>query len=481
MSDAKPTGPTPVPGPRTTPGVVPRPRSFSAAALAAGLLAAVVAGGEELGLGTVTVALAVALAVRLSGRAPSGAWPLAWTGIALGLAAIAFLRDARWVVVPALVAAVALGSLAMAGGATWSRVLRGLAAAPAALPMGVLPVARAAAATTPNGVRARLTPVLRGVALSVVLLAVFGGLLASGDPAFAEIAGEALPTAWDLTGLPSRVAWFAATVAVAGALVLAADLGRAAPVIGPPRRRLGMTEWGIALGALDLLFAAFVAVQAAVLFGRHDYVLATAGLTYAEYARQGFGQLLLAATLTVAVVGAALRWSRAVTPWQRRVLRALLAVLCALTLVVLLSAMRRLGLYEEAFGATRLRVLAGATMLWLGAVIGLVLTALLGGRHGWLPRASVALSGLALLAFAWSDPDRRIAERNVERFGVTGRVDVGYLSALSADAVPALTALPRPLRDAALAPQRRALAEEEGWADTNLARTRARAALDSLE
>ena len=57
-------------------------------------------------------------------------------------------------------------------------------------------------------------------------------------------------------------------------------------------RRLSRAEWVIPLALLDALFLAFVIVQLAVLFGGHDRVLRTTGLTYAEYARSGFWQLL---------------------------------------------------------------------------------------------------------------------------------------------------------------------------------------------
>ena len=58
------------------------------------------------------------------------------------------------------------------------------------------------------------------------------------------------------------------------------------------------------------LFAAFVALQIAALYGGHDHVLRTAGLTYAEYAHEGFAQLMVAAALTLASCrrGAA-RWA----------------------------------------------------------------------------------------------------------------------------------------------------------------------------
>jgi hypothetical protein len=103
---------------------------------------------------------------------------------------------------------------------------------------------------------------------------------------------------------------------------------------------------------------------------------------------------------------------------------------------VLASALRRLGLYEEAYGFTRLRLTAHAILLWLGALFCLVL--LVGAVGGaWLPRAAIAVTGAAVLVFALTDPDRRIAERNLDRFQRTGQIDRAYLAGLSADAAPA--------------------------------------------
>ena len=266
---------------------------------------------------------------------------------------------------------------------------------------------------------------------------------------------------------------------------LAGGLARAALVVDAPVRRpllhLGRVEWRLALGALNLLFALFVAVQVAVLFGGDGYVRDTAGLTYAEYARSGFAQLVVVAVLTLAVVGAALRWARTERARDTRLLRALLAALCLLTLVVLASALHRLGLYERAFGFTRTRLAVHALLLFGGGLFVLVLAALASGRREWLARATVLLGALAALAFWVSDPDRRIAAHNVERFEATGSIDVDELADLGADAVPALARLPEPLRTRALAAQRSRLAGgDDGFAGANLARSRARDAIAAL-
>jgi hypothetical protein len=45
------------------------------------------------------------------------------------------------------------------------------------------------------------------------------------------------------------------------------------------RRRFGQAEWVLPIAALVLLFAGFVVVQVAVLFGGRRHVLTTAGLS----------------------------------------------------------------------------------------------------------------------------------------------------------------------------------------------------------
>lgn len=53
----------------------------------------------------------------------------------------------------------------------------------------------------------------------------------------------------------------------------------------------------------------------------------------------------------------------------------------------------------------------------------------------------------ALLTLALVNPDGVIAERNIARYQATGKLDHAYLEDLSADAVPALRALPEQERN----------------------------------
>ena len=448
---------------------------FALAATVAGVMAAALLPGARAGLGVVLVAAALAAAAALAGPVAHPRRSAALGAVALALGASAAFRDAGWVVAGELAGAVVLGSIAMSAPRHWRAIARA-ALAPLRLASGARRVGRDAGAGLEGTPTGGAVAVARGLVLTGALVAIFGALFASGDRAFAQLAGDVLPDELPLGDLPLRLLVLGLVMSFAGALAQAAAI--ADEPAQRPLLRLGRVEWLLALGALNGLFALFVAVQLAVLFGGDAYVRDTAGLTYAQYAREGFAQLVVVAALTLAVVASALRWARAERARDARVLRALLAALCALTLVVLASALHRLGLYEEAYGFTRMRVAVHALLLFGGALFVLLIAALASGRRGWLGQATVALAALGALAFWAGDPDRRIAAHNVERWEATGRIDTAYLSRLSADAVPALLRLPPPLRERVLASQRARLARApDGLAGANRARARARAAL----
>jgi len=428
-------------------------------ALLAAALAAAVLPYSRAGIGVPLVAAIVALAVAVSAR--GSARLLVFGGLALALACIPAWRDAPWIVAIDLLAACLLATVAVAG------VSLGATAAPVRALVDVPPL-------LPSG-GAQWIPAARGALLGSLLVVPFGALFWSADAAFAQLGGSLpLPS---LSSAPGRVLVFLGVLI--GAVGLALAERRPGPRTSlPAMSRLTRWEWAFPLILLDLLFLAFVLVQAAVLFGGHGHVLETAGLTYSEYARQGFWQLIAAASLTLAVVGTALRVAAVRTRAERLLLRGLVGCLCVLTLVVVASAIRRLHLYEDAFGLTRARLAAETFSLSVGALFVLVLVAgLAPAVRARFATIAVAGAALGLLAFSLSNPDGRVAARNVERWRNTGRLDIAYVQSLSADAVPALAQLPDPLRGRVLAPYRVRLAAGEPWSSANLSRRNARAIL----
>lgn len=428
----------------------------AAGAAACGVAGAVFLVPTPIGAGSVLFGVSVVAALAFAGRriTPGALVPML-------LASAAVVRAAEWVVLPSLASAVVLGSFQLSGSVRRALVLA--LHVPATM-------ARPIADRWPR--EGRGVSYVRGAALGIVLVAIFGTLFVTADRAFAQIAVDALVDVDGQTVLLRGLA-FVAGAALAGGLARAE---REDELVGRPVHVVGPGEWKVALAFLVALFVAFCAVQITVLFAGHDAVLETVGLTYAEYARRGFFQLLAAAALTLGVVAGAARWARREGGRDEVVLRLMLGALCLLTLVILASALRRLGLYEEAFGFTRARLAAHAAMLWIAGVFAAVLG--LGPvRPGLLRPTIVWGSAAALLLFAMLNPDGLVARRNVERFTATGDLDAAYLSTLGADAVPALAALPPAPRACVLAPIAARLGPDDPVVAFNLARTRARVLL----
>jgi two-component system sensor histidine kinase BaeS len=231
-----------------------------------------------------------------------------------------------------------------------------------------------------------------------------------------------------------------------------------------PRPVARTFEWLVPVGMVVALFAAFMVAQLTVMFGGHEYLHRTTGLTYAAYVHQGFVQLTVATALTILVVAVTARKAPRSTRFERLLLRGMLGALCLLTLVVVASALYRLDVYEDAYGFTRLRLLVSVFEGWLGVVVVLVMVAGIGLRGRWLPRAALVTGAVALLALAISNPDASIAEHNLQRYADTGKVDGAYLHGLSADATPALAGT-------GFGP--RCEASHDDWLGWNLGRARA--------
>lgn len=127
----------------------------------------------------------------------------------------------------------------------------------------------------------------------------------------------------------------------------------------------------LALAAVDGLYLAFLAVQSAGLFGGPEYV-ESLGVSYADWARSGFFQMVgvtaLNLSLTLASLGLA-RWEG--KAW--RTLRGLCAVLAGESLVLLASAAWKMTLYVTAYGLSFKRCMTywGMIMMALFLLMGL--------------------------------------------------------------------------------------------------------------
>ena len=327
-----------------------------------------------------------------------------------------------------------------------------------------------------------LPAVLRGLAIAAPLLLLFGALFAAADAVFADLVAGLfdfdLP---EFTGHLLLAAFFAWVSA--GLLRLALVGGELPRPARPASLRLGILELGVALGLLNGLFLLFVAVQARYLFGGEGRILATTGLTYAEYARRGFFELVTVTALVVPLLLVAHWLLRSDKPRDLGIFRILSVSLVVLLFVVVASALQRMRLYTAEFGLTELRLYTTAFMAWISILLILLLLTVLRSRRPLFAPSALATGFLAVALLNAMNPDALIVRTNLDRAESRAQLDARYLASLSADAVPSLVAaLPRlsgserRVVEAGLDTHRAGPAPDD-WRTYNLSRSRARAAV----
>ena len=489
-------------------------RRAVAAALLGGAVADLLFDNVALGINLPIATVATLAIVTLLGRRPADA--LDWWLPAVALAASlgpALRTDPGVVFLDTWLAAIAIAawSFAVSGVAVTRRAARVVAMM--GIQAGIATVVGLAWLLTRVGADGALSrgtrqlgraaPILRGAIIAVPILFGFAMLLGSADAVFGHALDEALRLP-DFDDLVGRAAFAAvAAVLVAGPITIAAgakglldpieapqgDAPVGSAVAPPAASRSGATEAVVVLVAVDLLFAAFAAIQVVYLFGGRD-TLATIGMTYSDYARQGYFQLVG----VVALAGLLLIGAHEIAGRRRDGLAAGLTLLI-LTGVILASAALRLRLYQDAYGWTELRFYVAASIGWLATAVVIAIALLTTDRMRWIAHALAASAVAITLVVSVIGPQAFVMEQNIARAlnpalvppGGSVGFDADYGLTLGLDTVPQLIAvldrLPPAERQQALLElqgQKYALSVDGGTRSPfawNLSRERAREAL----
>ena len=157
----------------------------------------------------------------------------------------------------------------------------------------------------------RLGPAVLGCAGAAALLAVLVPSLASADALFG-LATADLRALLDLHLTEAAAKTVAAAVMTPFFFSLVYSLRHPRPLPQPaekPRRGADGLIFALMLAAAAAVYLLFLAVQTAGLFGGADY-LAAKGLSYAEWARSGFFQMVRVTALNLVLLLSAVHWSR---------------------------------------------------------------------------------------------------------------------------------------------------------------------------
>lgn len=188
------------------------------------------------------------------------------------------------------------------------------------------------------------------------------------------------------------------------------------------------------VGALIAVYLLFFATQAAYLFSAFRNSLPVT-MTYAEYARRGFFELCTVAGINLTVIALANLFVER-RPQERSIgLRTETAAVCVLTVMLIATAVSKMGMYIHYYGLTPLRFYTTAfmTLMFIGFIIIFVRQLKSFNCGKWL----ALLCMIGFLAITYSNADGLIAKYNIERFeaGTLDDLDLNMLAGLSDAAV----------------------------------------------
>jgi hypothetical protein len=260
---------------------------------------------------------------------------------------------------------------------------------------------------------ARVSGYVGGVGLAVPFVVVFALLFSSADAVFAR----SIQNVFDLKRIAEFLSEAPGRLFIALAVAWPAAGGLAA-LWRVPRDDATTRVWSllaaetatVTLALIAALFAVFVTLQLAYLFGGRD-TLDAAAISYSSYARRGFFELIGA----VALVGAALFGLEHLVRERGRAYRAAALTLLGLTAVVLASAWYRLDLYQQAYGWTELRFYAICAIAFLGLALAIFALCVVRGRMSYAVQPLALAAVLVALSANAIGPDAFVARANIAR------------------------------------------------------------------
>ena len=291
----------------------------------------------------------------------------------------------------------------------------------------------------------RFWQIIRGLLLMLPIVGIFGGLLGEADPIFEGL----MVDFWTFLKIDNigEYIFRGIFILILGFLLTGIYLhglyknhdekvmsGVLKALITP---FLGIVEAAIVLVSVNVLFLVFVVVQFQYFFGGVDNI-SLSGYSYADYARRGFEEMVVVAFFSLVLFLALSAVTKRNKQIETRLFSGLGILLVLNVGVILVSAFRRLVLYENAYGLTQLRIYSHNFMIWLGVLLICVIVLEVIRQQRYFVFASLLVSIGFLVSLNFLNVDRFILIQNIERSKDDSSLDIAYLSSLSEDIVPLL-------------------------------------------
>jgi hypothetical protein len=264
----------------------------------------------------------------------------------------------------------------------------------------------------------RVRNVFLGLLLSVPILWLLIVLLSGADILFSDMTIKIFTT------------FFSPTIFIIGILILFGFFSCYCILCGAAaqtrqKERTGYRKGNSAIAEtvmflICIVYAVFCGFQFLYLFAGGFFALPE-GITYSEYARGGFFQLLAVTIINVALMVMCTTFFE-----ESRLLRILLTLMTACTYIMIFSAGYRMLLYVAAYKLTFLRLLVLLALVIIALVLAGVIVSVF-KKSFPLFRYSVAVITICYISFSLARPDYWIAAYLIQQKPVLEEEDAAFL------------------------------------------------------
>src|SRR3989338_7224135 len=283
-----------------------------------------------------------------------------------------------------------------------------------------------------------LSQVVKGVLMAIPILFIFLLLFSSADLIFQKYLSDLITIEIEPETIFRSVLVLIATLVYIGAYSYSFQEkeNQIATKQNSKGPGLGHIESSILLGSVNVLFFIFILVQLTYLFAGESNISAQ-GFTYAEYARRGFFELIAVAIVSLLLLLSTEKYIVKKETDHTLGFKIFSTILVVQVILIMASAFTRLSLYEEAYGFTTLRLYSHVFIILLAVVFCLLVYKIYRDKRENTFAFRVFISIVLFLAMMnFFNPDAFLARRTIERFSITGQLDIYHLSRLSSDAIP---------------------------------------------
>ncbi|NLW45414.1 MAG: DUF4173 domain-containing protein [Syntrophomonadaceae bacterium] len=283
--------------------------------------------------------------------------------------------------------------------------------------------------------------VLKGIAVTVPCLFILIVMLSSADLVFLKGTATFINNLGNL--LDSEMV-FKAIFGAIGGLYLFGFMYIACTPPQQEEQQPAATASSADLAILNALLISILTVYTLFVFIQFRYLFAGAelpyGLSYAEYARRGFFELLFLSGFNIMLILISVRLTRLREGLGPKIAGYLCHYLCVVTIILLTSSFYRLWLYSADFGLTRLRLLVFGFLIF--EAVGLLITFLYIQKPKFNIVAVYLSIGLLYYLILNIVPiDNLIAKNQVDRYFADRKQGIEYIMTLSPDAAPQISRL----------------------------------------